>query len=88
MAGFGGLESIFYNGAMALVGDQIFLGFIVLALLVGWVMVAGFRLDAKLLGIVPALILASVFMPAFVLLLGGLAISGILYYAIMKFMRR
>ena len=88
MAGFGGLEGIFYNGAMSLVGDKIFLGFIVLALLVGWVMVAGFRLDAKLLGIVPALILAAVFMPAFVLLLGGLAIAGILYYALMKFMRR
>jgi len=88
MAGFSGLETIFYNGFLSLVGDQIFLGFIVLALIVGWVMVAGFRLDAKLLGIVPAIILASVFMPSFVLLLGGLAIAGILYYAFMKFMRR
>jgi len=86
--GFESIEAVFYNGFVSLVGEPIFLGFIVLALFVGWVMVAGFRLDAKLLGIVPALILASVFMPSFVLLLDGLAVAGILYYALMKFMRR
>jgi len=88
MAGFAGLESIFYNGFLSLVGEPIFLGFIILALFLGWVMVAGFRLDAKLLGIVPALILAAAFMPAVMLLIGGLVIAGILYYALMKFMRR
>jgi hypothetical protein len=87
MAGFSGLEAIFYNGALSLVGDPIFLGFIVLALLGGWVMVAGFRLDAKLLGIVPAIILAVAFIPI-LYLLGGLAMALILYYALMKFMRR
>jgi hypothetical protein len=88
MAGFSALEAIIYNGALSLVGEPIFLGFMVLALLVGWVMVAGFRLDAKLLGIVPAIILAAVFMPAWVLLLGGLGMAAIFYYALMKFMRR
>ena len=88
MAGFSALEAVFYNGMLSLVGEPILIGFVVLALFAGWVMVAGFRLDAKLLGIVPAIILASVFMPAFALLLGGLALAGIVYYALMKFMRR
>jgi hypothetical protein len=88
MAGFSSIEAIFYNGMLSLVGEPILMGFIVLALFVGWVMVAGFRLDAKLLGIVPAIILATVFMPPFALLLGGLALAGIAYYALMKITRR
>jgi hypothetical protein len=88
MAGFSGIEAIFYNGFLSLVGEPIFMGFVVLALIGGWVMVAGMRLDAKLLGVVPAIILAAAFMPALVLLIGGLAMAGILYYALMKFMRR
>lgn len=90
MAGFQSIEAIFYNGMLSLVGEPILMGFIVLALIIGWVMVAGFRLDAKLLGIVPAIILASAIggVPGFFLLIGGLGMAGLLYYAFMKFMRK
>lgn len=88
MAGLGGLETVMYNGMLSLVGEPIFIGFVILAVIAGWVMVAGFRLDAKLLGIVPAIILAAAFIPPFMLLLGGLGIAAVLYYALMKFMRR
>jgi predicted membrane protein len=88
MAGFAGLEAVVYNGMLSLVGEPIFLGFLVLSLFGLWVMVASFRLDAKMLGIVPAIIMAAAFMPIFVLVLGGLALGGILYFGVMKFMRR
>lgn len=86
--GFAGIESIFYNGFLSLVGEPIFMGMLVLALIGGWVMVAGMRLDAKLLGIVPAVILAAAFMPALLLLIGGLMMAGLLYFALMKILRR
>ncbi len=70
MTGFYDLEAFIGNGMGQVVGDPIFLGLLVLGFLGGFVLLQNTRFDAKLLVIVPAMLLAMAFIPILPLLFG------------------
>jgi hypothetical protein len=78
-----GLETMFSDGFTNTVGDPIFLGLILVGFLGAFVMLQGLRLDGKMLILVPALLLASAFIPFLPVLL-GLALGFVLWLAISK----
>jgi hypothetical protein len=84
MAGsFSVLEALIANGMLSLVGDPIFIGLLVAIFFTAFVIMQGLKIDGKLLGIGGGLILAAVFIPGFIIII-GLAMAFILYKAIMK----
>jgi len=90
MTGFSFLEQLIYQGFMTMVGDPLFLGFLVLGFFGTFVMLQGTRIDHKLAILVPAFILAmavGLSSPNFVVLV-ILMLSGILAAAILKFTGR
>lgn len=83
MVGFAALEALVYNGSMQIFGDPIFAGLLTAIFFGGFVFVQGQKLDGKLLGIGAGLILASAFIPGFIILV-GLGFAFVLYKGLMK----
>lgn len=73
------IEGLMYNGMLEAVGDPIYIGLLVLAFFVGFVILQNTSLPLKLLISVGAVFLASAFIPFFGLLIG--LIAGVILYA-------
>lgn len=81
------LEEMIYNGFLNTVGNPLFLGLLVLGVFSAFVLMQNTRTDAKVVILVPAFILASAFISP-LLVLGGLALSVLLYLSVTKMMSR
>lgn len=85
--GMQALENIFYEGAMQIAGDPVFIGFLVIIFFGAIVLVQNTRLDGKLVVLIPAMLLAIAFIPA-IFLLFALVLAVILYLAFTKLTNR
>lgn len=81
------LESYIADGFAQTVGDPIFLGILVIVWFLGFTIMQGTRIDAKLVIMVPALLLATAFIP-FLGILISLVFAALIYLAIMKLTNR
>jgi len=81
------IENLIGSGLGGVVGDPAFIGFVVLIFFIGFVMLQSVGSGMKVMIIMGALALASVFFPPlrYLLLVGG---AIILVMAILKFMNR
>jgi len=77
------METWMGDGFAQTVGDPIFLGIMIIGFFFGFTMLQGLRLDAKLLILVPAVILAFPFIPFLPLVL-GLICAFVVYLAFTK----
>ena len=82
------LEDYVGTQMTAVTGDPVFGGILVLLFFVGIVMVNNSRLDVKLMVIVPAFILALVFLPLWVKALFAIAVGFIVFFGIYKMVGR
>jgi len=83
------LEGYVHDGTMNIVGDPIFIGFLVLIFFGVFVMLQNTRLDHKLAIMVPAALLSLGFFGAGVVyFLLAFFFAGILYLAFMKFINK
>jgi len=83
MAGLQVIENIIGAGLMQILGNNAFIGLMVVAFFGAWVLLANTRADVKVLIIFPALVLAAYFWPPLLLVyaLGFMVIVG---WAFMK----
>jgi len=81
-------EEMMYNGAVWTVGDPMFLGLLVFVFFAGFVMLQNIPTSAKVLVLAGASILALAFMPTWIIILVGLALAGLLYLGVMRWMNK
>jgi hypothetical protein len=85
-AGFQPLEEIIYTSGMQIAGDPVYLGLLVLGFFFGFVLLQGVRTDVKVLVMIPALFLATGFIPWLYLVI--IVIAGVIFYlGISRFFR-
>ena len=87
MAGFGTLETMFFDGFFSVAGDLIVLGIITFVFFLAFVIVQNTRLDHKVAILVPASFLALAFAPIFTFVV-ALVFAFMLYLVITKIMNR
>jgi len=81
-------EEIFYNGALASVGDPMFIGILVWIFFAIFVMLQNLPTSGKIVIMVPATILAlGMFSSSGWMVLAGLAFAVMLYFGIKRFAR-
>lgn len=85
---FTAIEEMVYNSWLTMAGDQSFIAFLIFGVFAAFVMLQNTRLDVKVLVLVPAFILASAFAPRLAIVIGGLVMGGILFFALMKLSRQ
>lgn len=82
------IEQQIYEGALSMVGDPIFLGFLVFGFFLGFAIMQGQKFAGMMLILTPAGILALAFFPSYVTLLFALVLGFILALAINKLISR
>ncbi len=80
-------EEVIGNGFSDVVGDPTIAGIIFLGFFISFVMLQDTRLDAKLMVLVPAMILSMVYIP-WLGILCALGFGSIVYLALTRFLNR